>query len=64
MKRGLVNERIKSFESIFLDEIIVLQRALFPSEVHKLDFVTGNVPIFGKLEFYEHFWLRSPVNLK
>lgn len=60
----MVNEIIKSFESIFLDEIIVLQRALFPSEIHKLDFVTGKVTIFGKLEFYEHFWLRSPINVK
>jgi len=64
VKGGLANKAIKSFESIFLDDIIVLQRGLFPSEVHKLDFVTGYVAISGKLEFYELFSVSSPVNLK
>lgn len=64
MKGGLEDKAIKSFESIFLDDIIVSQRGLFPSEVHKLDFVTGYVAIFVKLEFYELFWLSSPINLK
>lgn len=46
MKGGLEDKAIKSFESIFLDDITVSQRGLFPSEVHKLDFVTGYVAIF------------------
>lgn len=44
--------------------MIVAQRGLFPSEVQKLDIVTGYVAIFGKREFFELFWLSRPVNLK
>lgn len=61
VKGGLVSKTIKSFESIFLDDTRVLQRGVF-SSVHKLNFVTGYVTIFGKIAFCELFWLSCSVD--
>lgn len=40
--------------------MIVAQRGLFPSEVQKLDIVTGYVAIFGKREFFWAFLAEPP----